>query len=155
MGWIWYVSLPNPTAHGQNQSNSSFKVIEELSLKVRFYSFINGYNTGVNEVSPKNTMLNILSLHISIIPTLPGIKLLMKTVSCSYGNTETRPLGSSGWRVWEMHTGETQSRRIEWLEVIKHARRWRFEDSQRSVIVVPPWLLHATTPASSPANYSN
>lgn len=30
---------------------------------------------------PKNTTLDVLSLHISIIPTLPGIRLFMKNTA--------------------------------------------------------------------------
>lgn len=38
----------------------------------------------------------------------------------------------------EEQTGETQSRRIKWSEVIKQPRQWRSEDSQRPVIRLPP-----------------
>lgn len=85
---------------------------------------LNGYNIAINEVSPKNTTVNSLVFHITIIPVLPGIKLSMKTVGLlpiqKYRNPPCEVVSGGGG---EEQTGETQSRGIEWLKVIKQPRR--------------------------------
>lgn len=140
----------NPTVRGQNQSKPSFKVIEVLSSKVTLCHLFNGCNTGANELSPKNTTLNGLSLHISIIPTLPGIRLFMKSAALPL--IRIFSLWGPEGRGWGRSTQVKQNpdRVIGGDNASEATTFWGQTDVGQSRVL--RWLLRAAASTSLPVN---